>query len=239
MPGLYRTGDAKPPDPHEEPLPLTVYLPGRLLDMAEALAMRHGAATTQDYCERLLSRAITHEHDAARAETVQITHGTMISLDDLASDTESLVEWAASSKPDPAPTSPDSHVSFEMNDSMTFTRGVILRHAGLGDPDAPGVLPTLRRGDVLRADEVDELVAALSDLETSMVGATTLDRRLAYALHRLAFEGQVLLTDSLTEAASDPATIDRLRRVQEGVDRVLSGEDVRYFPESASVDDLR
>lgn len=239
MPGLYRTGDAKPPDPHEEPLPLTVYLPGRLLDMAEALAMRHGVATTQEYCERLLTRAIKHDDETARAETVQITHGTMRSLDDLASDTESLVEWAASSKPDPAQTRSNSHVSLEMNDSMTFTRGVILRHAGLADPDAPGVLPTLRRGDVLCAEEVDELVAALADLETSLEGATTLDRRLAYALHRLAFEGQVLLTDSLTEAASDPATIDRLRRVQEGVDRVLSGEDVRYFPESTGLDGLR
>ena len=49
-------------------------------------------------------------------------------------------------------------------------------------------------------------------------------------LHRLAFEGQVLLTEIPSEASADPATTTTLRRVQEAVDRVLSGEDVRYDP---------
>jgi hypothetical protein len=60
--------------------------------------------------------------------------------------------------------------------------------------------------------------------------ATSLDRTFAFALHRLAFEGQVLLTDAHSDAAADPATVDALRRVQEAVDRVLSGEDIRYYP---------
>jgi hypothetical protein len=105
----------------------------------------------------------------------------------------------------------------------------VLRHAGLvaGDPSA--FLPTLRRGESLEAGAVQELLGALRELEVLYRGARSLDRRVAYALHRLAFEGQVLLTDTWPGAPVDEATIDVLRIVQEAVDRVLSGEDIRYF----------
>lgn len=79
------------------------------------------------------------------------------------------------------------------------------------------------------SDVADQLIGALRDLESRLQHAANLDRKLAYSLHRLAFEGQVLLTDSPTPAANDPATVERLRRVQEAVDRVLSGEDIRYY----------
>jgi hypothetical protein len=74
---------------------------------------------------------------------------------------------------------------------------------------------------------------ALIDLEALHREATSVDRQLAYALHRLAFEGQLLLTDAWHGSQADPGTVDLLRMVQEGVDRVLSGEDIRYYPQGS------
>ena len=56
-----------------------------------------------------------------------------------------------------------------------------------------------------------------------------LDRRLAFALHRLAFESQILHTDAWP-GAFDAWTVDTLRAVQEAVERILSGQDIRYYP---------
>jgi hypothetical protein len=108
---------------------------------------------------------------------------------------------------------------------------VVMRHAGLSaEEDATGLLPLLRRGEGIGPAAARQLLLALEELETALEGRAALDRRLAYALHRLAFEGQVLLTDGWPARSADSATVDVLRLVQEGVDRVLSGEDIRYFP---------
>ncbi|MFO0960083.1 MAG: hypothetical protein U0800_22045 [Isosphaeraceae bacterium] len=108
---------------------------------------------------------------------------------------------------------------------------IVLRHAGLGYYEDPaGLLPSLRRGEPIGPASARELLAALEALEKSLREEAVLDRRLAYALHRLAFEGQILLTDGWPARAADAATVDVLHLVQEGVDRVLSGEDIRYYP---------
>ena len=43
------------------------------------------------------------------------------------------------------------------------------------------------------------------------------------------FEGQILHTDAWP-GAFDAWTVDTLRAVQEAVDRILSGQDIRYYP---------
>jgi hypothetical protein len=235
LPGLYRIGERKLPDPHEEPQALTVYLPGRLLDVAEALAARHGAASIQDYCEGLLRMAIEEQAAAAKAEAVHVTQGTLQSLDDLASDPEYLAEWTASARE----TQPDIGLKITSDpdpsaDGTSFARAAVFRHAGIDDDDPSAFLPTLRRCERITPEVADELIGSLRDLEQRLRGVERLDRRLAYALHRLAFEGQILLTDAPTEAAADAGTVDRVRLVQEAVDRVLSGEDIRYFPQENS-----
>ncbi len=230
LPGLYRIGDVKPPDPHEAPQLLALYLPGKLLDRAEALAIRTGATTVQEYCEKLLKMAIEREDRHAQAEAVEVKHDMLESLDAMADDPDYLADWNSTSsvrEDDPAVKflDPDSAT----NDRIAASREVILRHASLGVDDPSAFLATIRRGEVITASVGNELIAALVDLENQLQDATSLDRRLAYALHRLAFEGQILLTDAPTQAAADPATEDALRRVQEAVDRVLSGEDIRYY----------
>ena len=70
----------------------------------------------------------------------------------------------------------------------------------------------------------------MQSLEAEYQGAGTIHRQVAYALHRLALEAQVLQTDAWPGGDFDAWTVDTIRAVQEAVDRVLSGEDIRYYP---------
>ncbi len=103
---------------------------------------------------------------------------------------------------------------------------VLWRHLGFDGSDQ-GFLPCLRRGVPVPAAGSAELVRALHQLEADHRGAEVLDRRLAHALHRLALESQVLLTDAWP-GAFDARMIGVIRAVQEAVERVLSGQDIRY-----------
>jgi hypothetical protein len=105
---------------------------------------------------------------------------------------------------------------------------VLWRHVGLGGDDR-AFLPCLRRGAPVPAAKAEELVRALHQLELEHRGAEVVDRRLAHALHRLALESQVLLTDAWP-GAFDGAMIAAIRTVQEAVERILSGQDIRYYP---------
>jgi hypothetical protein len=105
---------------------------------------------------------------------------------------------------------------------------VVLRQAGLTGDDGPSFLVNLRRGESVPMAEVAELARALHVLEVDSREATMMDRRLVYALHRLSFESQVLHTDAWP-GAFDEWTVDTVRAVQEAVDRILSGQDIRYY----------
>jgi hypothetical protein len=105
---------------------------------------------------------------------------------------------------------------------------VVWRHVGVGE-DARAFLPCLRRGVPVPEAKATELIRALHQLELEHRGAEVLDRRLAHALHRLALESQVLLTDAWPGLFDDPMIVT-IRTVQEAVERILSGEDIRYYP---------
>ena len=104
----------------------------------------------------------------------------------------------------------------------------VLSHVGPGDHEPHGFLPSLRRGQPLSPAGVSELMAALHQIEADQRGASMLDRRLAYALYRLALESQVLLTEAWP-GVFDDRTIGAIRAVQEMVERILSGQDIRYY----------
>ena len=237
LPGLYRLHERKPADPGLEPERLTVYLPGTVLDMADAQARRMGHESVQAYCETLLTQAIGNEHDRERVQDVEARRGPLEGLNAIADDPEYLAELSASRDRPRAPVAAASPPAPEWEllppePSPARPSGaaeVVLLHAALGAEDPSAFLPTLRRGEPIAPDAARELLQALTELEVEFRNTPRLDRRLAYALHRLAFEGQVLLTDTWPGAASDPATVDVLRVVQEAVDRVLSGEDIRYY----------
>ncbi|MDG3003846.1 hypothetical protein [Paludisphaera mucosa] len=112
---------------------------------------------------------------------------------------------------------------------------IVWKHVGPQGGDPEGYLPRLRRGESVPASVAAELLEALRRLEDDNRGAAGLERRLAYALHRLALESQVLLTEAWPGAFDEP-TVAAIRSVQEMVERILSGEDVRFYadPESHS-----
>ena len=91
----------------------------------------------------------------------------------------------------------------------------------MGVPAVPAPRRRRARGPVGRAG------GALNQLEIEHRGAEVLDRRMAHALHRLALESQVLLTDAWP-GAFDGRMIATIRTVQEAVERILSGQDIRY-----------
>jgi hypothetical protein len=106
---------------------------------------------------------------------------------------------------------------------------LIMRHAGQGVEDPNAFLPSLRRGEAASASEVAELAQALAELERICRDKPFMDRKLVFALHRLAFESQVLQTDAWP-GVFDVWSVDVIRAVQESVERILSGQDIRYYP---------
>jgi len=109
----------------------------------------------------------------------------------------------------------------------------VLSHVGPGDQEPHRFLPSLRGGQPVSPAGVSELMAALHQIEADQQGASMLDRRLVYALYRLALESQVLLTEAWP-GVFDDRTIGAIRAVQQMVERILSGPDIRYYEDQAS-----
>ena len=107
----------------------------------------------------------------------------------------------------------------------------IVAHVRPGDPDPEAFLPALRRGQAVKPDRASELMDALRRLEAEQEGATVLDRQLSYALHRLAMESQVMLTEAWPGVFDRPM-VATIRAVQEMVERILSGQDIRYLSDT-------
>jgi hypothetical protein len=269
LPGVYRFGDKKRPDPNLDPQRLTLYLTWNELDAAEALAAEAGGGQTiQEYCTRLLQRALEAERIRAQVANLEAQRGVLEGLHEIADDPEYLAEWQAqveaqardrgepvrldtpaaavppsepiaveqasdSPAPPPVERPPEAGERPSLEPGPTArplspAAEVVLRHALVIGDDGQSLLARLRRGESATVAEVAELARALQDLEQESRQSATLDRRLGYALHRLAFEAQVLHTDAFA-GAFDDWTVDTIRAVQEAVDRILSGQDIRYY----------
>ncbi len=257
LPGLYRSGEEKMPDPNEEQHRISLYVPWRVVDLAEAQAARLGYPNVQDYCTVLVLKAVDAERVREQVAGVEARRGPMLGLQEIAEDPEYLAELSSSHNANAArPIAPSFHEpDLSQPGAGLFTDGephitheeprvlpsavspaalVVLRHAGqLGAADPSAFLPCLRRGEPVPPTEVAELAQALNQLEQEFQGATTMDRRLTFALHRLAYESQILHTDAYP-GAFDVWTIDMLRAVQEVVERILSGQDIRYYPDAST-----
>jgi hypothetical protein len=241
MPGLSRIHETKIPSPAADLQRLTLYLPGGVLDEAEVQSMRAGAPSVQAYCEAVLRDAIEAEQTRTRAAQAEARTTPLVALDEIANDPDYLAEWTASAalrpprdgalEPPVVPTPTGTRAATHEEAPMSRAHEIVLRHATLLGDDSQALLATLRRGEAIAPDAAQELLQALIDLERQNRDHTQIDRRLAYALHRLAFEGQILLTEAWPGLPVEPGTVDVLRIVQEAVDRVLSGEDIRYYSE--------
>ncbi len=215
---------------------LTLYLPSYILDMAEDQANRLGASSVQEYCTRLLRIAIEDTRRRQEADEAEAKRRSLEGYHAIADDPEYLAEWSVSIVPrnqnheiHVIEGSEPSQQADDMPAELSPAARTVLRHAAVDWDDPSGFLSTVRRGESVGDVVATELLQALNALELEYRDAKSLDRRLAYALHRLAFEGQVLHTEAWP-GALDQNTVNLLRSVQEAVDRVLSGEDIRYYP---------
>jgi hypothetical protein len=294
LPGVFRSGDHRPPNAGNEIDRIILYVPAAILDLAEKLAEKEGAATVQDYCAQLLVKAVDDARVRHKVADFEARRGPLEGLKEIASDPDYLAEWqerqdrkpgmagpphtpdiasgAGSEegglvfidepdrsaledhRPDPhaepesgeetkpgsggeplqirielaarpAPTSSLKPLVLLMNNESALD--VLGRHVG-SVLDDWGFLPCLRRGEAVPAAKVSELARALGELEEELRGDELLDRRTAHALHRLALESQVLLTDAWPGAFDDNA-VAAIRTIQEAVERILSGADIRYY----------
>ena len=288
LPGVFRTGDHREPEKTDQLDRIILYVPPRILDLAEALAEKAGLTSIQDYCALLLMQALENERIQQKVADFEARRGPLEGFKQIANDPSYLAEWkqqseakpeqpviydtdearnAAASQgqrqgasgpvtvdivyPDEEENAPAAETELSENSpqlgieppagavsivtlkptvrtmSDPPAMEVLARHVGMGDDDR-AFLPCLRRGEPVSAAKVAELTRALGQLEEEHRGADVLDRRMAHALHRLALESQVLLTDAWP-GAFDDRVIAAIRAVQEGVERILSGQDIRYY----------
>ena len=274
-PPVFRIGEVKLPDRNLEPQRLTLYLPGGLLDTAEAQAERAGVETVQEYCADLLAarhrgragpRAGRRDRGAARA-------AGRAARDRRRPRIPRRVERPGrcagrrrpralpGSNPPPArePAPERASTAAEPRAGGRHPRGarhrgrtlapddaarrwprpadlrarrpaaeVVLRHAGQAGDDPAGVPPVPAAGESVLA-EVAELAQALQTLEVEYRGtprstAGRLRPAPAGASRRRS------CTPTPGRARFDDWTVDTLRAVQEAVERILSGQDIRYYP---------
>jgi hypothetical protein len=285
LPPVFRSGEHRPIGTGNELDRIIIYLPSRLLDLAEALAQKAGIPAIQDYCARLLAQAIEAEQVRQKVTAFETRRGPLEGLREIAADPDYLAEWQAQSESKPVPAPPGDAITVDLvladgddvpmlpepeAEGITWAEDtsegeptsspgevqhpgatmppqvpisvptrpavrvladrtaldLLFRHVGQGG-DESAFLPCLRRGVPVSAARSAELLNALARLELEHRGAEVLDRRMAHALHRLALESQVLLTDAWPGVFDEPM-IATIRAVQEAVERILSGQDIRY-----------
>lgn len=258
LPPVFRSGEKNWPDPNQDEQRISLYVTSGLLDMAEAQANRAGAGTIQNYCTELLRHAVEVEHAREQVAELEARRGTLEGLHAISNDPEYLRELSARTGPvtrleseasdddaDGETTGqiPPELISIEVPigdhrvpESLVAATEVVLVQAGHVGADPMAFLACLRRGESVSMASVSALAQALQALEEGLRDANRIDRRLAYALHRLAFESQVLHTDAWP-GLYDEWTVETLRAVQEYVDRILSGQDIRYYPEASRPED--
>ncbi len=93
LPGVFRTGENRPIDSGTELDRIILYVPARILDLAEALAEKAGVASVQDYCALLLMQALENERVKKRVAEFEARRGPLEGLKQIADDPHYLVEW--------------------------------------------------------------------------------------------------------------------------------------------------
>ncbi len=66
LPGVFRTGEHRPIDSGTELDRIILYVPARILDLAEELAEKAGVPSVQDYCALFLMQALENERVSSR-----------------------------------------------------------------------------------------------------------------------------------------------------------------------------
>src|SRR5262249_4708705 len=105
LPPVFRSGEHRPVGTGNEQDRIILYLPTRILDLAEKLAEKAGIPAIQDYCARLLARAIESEQVQQKVAEFEAKRGPLKGLKEIADDPDYLAEWQVRSEVRPGPSS--------------------------------------------------------------------------------------------------------------------------------------
>ena len=93
LPGVFRTGDHRPDASGTDLDRIILYVPARILNVAEALAEKAGVTSIQDYCGLLLMQAIENERVRQKVAGFELRRGPLEGLKEIADDPDYLAEW--------------------------------------------------------------------------------------------------------------------------------------------------
>ncbi len=93
LPGVFRSGEHRPPERGNELDRIILYVPAAILDLAERLAEKEGAATVQEYCAQLLTKAVEDARVRHKVSDFESRRGPLEGLKEIASDPDYLTEW--------------------------------------------------------------------------------------------------------------------------------------------------
>src|SRR5207249_2535977 len=86
LPPVFRSGEHRPVGTGNELDRIILYLPTRLLDLAETLAEKAGVPAVQDYCSLLLTRALEAERIQQKVAEFEARRGPLEGLKEIAAD---------------------------------------------------------------------------------------------------------------------------------------------------------
>ncbi len=238
VPGTFQSYQKEGLNVSSEPQRIVLYLPIELLDRIEQRALTEGMDSLQRYCEQLIINAFgdLDQRPKPKFESSPdppVVRNALRSLDENLDLIESLseAEEAMPSQQEEirVASAPTSTMLFEaIPEIVDDAVATILQHAGINDPQQRGLLSRLRASDQIDPNAFFGLWNALEQLENSLRESPILDRRLGFALHRLGFEGQILVSEPVSGTVFEEHVIQFVRLIQEKVDRILSGQDIRY-----------
>ena len=109
LPGVFRTGDQRPDTSGAQLDRIILYVPARILDLAESLAEKAGVGSIQDFCGLLLMKAIETERVRQKVADIELRRGPLEGLNEIADDPHYLAEWKQQSEEKAeAPASPSA-----------------------------------------------------------------------------------------------------------------------------------
>ena len=156
LPPVFRSGEHRPIGSGNELDRIILYLPGRLLDLAEALAEKAGVAAVQDYCSRLLARALETEQVQQKVAQVEARRGGPLEgLNEIAEDPDYLAEWQAQAdaKAEPVPAGTIGANAAYPSPALPHAGETITVDRVLADGDDTSMEPPVERDEVEWLDD--------------------------------------------------------------------------------------
>jgi hypothetical protein len=221
--GLFRSGERKPIGGDEELQPLSIYVPGRVLDQAEALANAFRSPSIQAFCERLLPEALnmvqaqvrlaSSEQTRAVLEAIDaLDHGLLARLMPAGAIEESRGPFEAEEVEEPLP---EIRVTIGGAEDLSPSpfEARVTRVEARADRSLLEELVAEGRAGRVEAGDVDRLLLLIGRLEEAWQESLTIDRQAALALGRM--------KAVIARAPHSGALVE----LDQAIDRLLDGGD--------------